>query len=71
MQSPSQRSARFAVETRWRKTYVVESPALFLIGYSQGLYSFKLGKVIILYLVLHFANPTFLDLIIKPFIALF
>ena len=29
MQPPSQRSARFAVETRWRKTCVVERPALF------------------------------------------
>ena len=57
MQPPSQRSARFAVETRWKKTCVVERPALFWIGSSQGLYNFKLGKEIILYLVLHFANP--------------
>ena len=57
MQPPSQHSARFAVETRWKKTCVVERPALFWIGSSQGLYNFKLGKEIILCLVLHFANP--------------
>ena len=57
MQPPSQHSARFAVETRWKMTCVVERPALFWIGSSQGLYNFKLGKEIILCLVLHFANP--------------
>ena len=46
----------------------MERPTLFWIGSSQGLYDSKLGKVIILYLVLHFANPAFSDL---TFIGLF
>ena len=55
-------SGRFSRERKRPLTCVEEGVmerwAPFWIGLCQGLYHFKLGKVIILLLVLHFANPT-------------